>query len=379
VLLTGAGLLIRSFDALLEQELGFDPSDRLALQIFAYDYEDTGAAQAAVDEMIENMGALPGVTDVAITTDLPGATDGAIAKIDIVVPFTIEGRAAPPRGQEPQTYVAQVYRDYFGTMDIEVVAGRTFDATDGPDGTPVIIVNETLARRHFGEADAVGERLLVRFAGSVPREIVGVAADVRPLGHASQPRSEVYLPLEQAPSGSLTFVLRAAADAAALTLPAMRAVWQANPAQSIWGAAPVDDLVADWHKERRFSLLLITMFSVVALTLSAIGLYGLVSFSVERRVGELGIRRALGGRSSDLVTMVVREGSRLAGAGLLIGLAAAFVLARLMRGMLFGVGPTDPVTFVVLSAGVLAVAGVATLAPALRAMRVDPVEALRSE
>jgi len=379
VLLTGAGLLIRSFDALLDQELGFDPSNRLALQLFAYDYEDAGAAQAVVDEIVENMRALPGVTDVAVTTDLPGATDGAISKIDIAVPFTIEGRAAPPEGQEPQTWVSQVYRDYFGTMGIELSAGRTFDAGDGPEGTPVVIVNEALARRHFGVTDVVGERLLVRFRGSVAREIVGVARDTRPLGHASQPRPEAYFPLEQVHSGSLTFVVRATTDAGALAVPAMEAVWAANPAQSVWGVARVDDLVADWHKERRFSLFLITAFSVVALTLSAIGLYGLVSFSVERRLGELGIRRALGGRSADLLTMVIGEGARLAGAGLVIGLVAAVLLSRFLRGMLFEVAPTDPVTLMGLSACVLAVAAVATAAPALRAVRVEPIEALRSE
>jgi predicted permease len=379
VLLVGAGLLIRSFGALLDQELGFDPTGRLALQVFAYDY-GPGELQGFLDDAVVRLEALPGVTGVALTSDLPGATDGAIAKIDIVVPFTIADRAAPPPGQEPQAAVSQVSTEYFDVLGMDIVAGRGFEATDNPDGTQVIIVNEALARRHFGGADPVGEGLVVRFGDrSGPREIVGVVGDTRPLGHASEPRPEVYFPLSQVETGSLTFVVRATVDAAALTLPAMDAIWEANPSQSIWGVAPVEELVADWLKERRFSLFLITTFSVIALALSAIGLYGLVSFSVDRRLGELGIRRALGGQATDLVSMILGEGAKLALTGLAIGLAAALGLTRFIQGMLFGVSPTDPLTFGLLGGLVLTIAAAATLLPALRAMRVDPVEALRTE
>jgi putative ABC transport system permease protein len=379
VLLVGAGLLIRSFGALLDQELGFDPTGRLALQVFAYDY-GPGELQGFLDDAVVRLEALPGVTGVALTSDLPGATDGAIAKIDIVVPFTIADRAAPPPGQEPQAAVSQVSTEYFDVLGMDIVAGRGFEATDNPDGTQVIIVNEALARRHFGDADPVGEGLVVRFGDrSGPREIVGVVGDTRPLGHASEPRPEVYFPLSQVGTGSVTFVVRATVNAAALTLPAMETIWEANPSQAIWGAAPVEELVADWLKERRFSLLLITTFSVIALALSAIGLYGLVSFSVDRRLGELGIRRALGGQARDLVSMILGEGAKLALTGLAIGLAAALGLTRFIQGMLFGVSPTDPLTFVLLAGLVLTIAAAATLLPALRAMRVDPVEALRAE
>ncbi|MDX1384380.1 MAG: FtsX-like permease family protein, partial [Thermoanaerobaculia bacterium] len=185
--------------------------------------------------------------------------------------------------------------------------------------------------------------------------------------------------LSQMGSGSLTFVVRTSTPAATLTTPVMEAIWAANPGQSIWGAETVESMLAGWLKERRFNLLLLTSFSVLALVLAAVGIYGLISFSVERRVGELGIRRALGGRPSDLIAMVLREGAGLAAVGVVVGLGAALFLSRFMQGMLFQVEPTDPLTYVLLAALVLAVATVATLVPALRAIRVDPVVALRSE
>jgi putative ABC transport system permease protein len=380
VLLFGAGLLLRSFAVLLDRELGFDPTDRVAVQVFAYGYPTPEARQVFVEQVVAKLEALPGVTGVALTTNLPGANDGTIANIEVNVPFTIEGRTPPPPGQEPIAALSQVSRGYFDFMDIEVVTGREFDGSDNASGRPVMIVNETLARRHFGASDPLGEHALVQGTGApVPREIVGVVRDVRPLGHASDPRPEVYLPLAQVGSGSLTFVVRAASNGAALTTPAMEAVWSVNPAQSVGGAASLEAILSEWLKERRFNLFLLTCFSVVALALAGIGLYGLISFSVERRVGELGIRRALGGRSGDLLRMVMGEGARLAGAGLALGFAAAWYLSRFMRGMLFEVEPTDPLTFALLGVLVFVIAALATLLPALRAVRVDPVEALRRE
>ena len=380
VLLAGSGLLIRSFGVLLDKELGFDPTNRLVLQVFAYDYETTQEAAAVIEQATEEMRALPGVTGVAVGSDVPGATDGAIAKIDIQLPFVIADRAAPPPGQEPIAAIARVSPGFFEVLDMPVVAGRSFDEADVAGGVPVIVVNEALARRHFGDTDPIGEQLVLGTDRSAaPREIVGIVADTRPLGHASEPRPEVFLPLSQSPTGSLVFVVHAASDAGALTRPAMEAIWTANPAQSVYGTATLEELVAEWLRERRFNLFLLTAFSAIALTLSAVGLYGLVSFSVERRVGELGIRRALGGRSGDLVGMVAREGVRLAALGLVFGIAAAWYLSRFIRSWLVEVEPSDPLTLVGLGLLVFAVTAIATLVPALRAVRIDPVEALRSE
>ncbi len=380
ILLTGAGLLLRSFGVLMDKELGFDPDDRLVLQIFAYDYESPEEARTVVDQAVASMEALPGVTGVGITSDLPGATDGTIAKIDITLPFTIADRDPPPQGQEPVAAMSRVSPTYFDVMEISLVAGRSFDLTDDAESVPVVMVNEALVRRHFADADPLGERLVIgRDRSATPREIVGVVADTRPLGHASEPRAEFYLPLIQSPTGSLTFVVHTEVAAETLTQAATEAIWNANPAQSVYGTTTMGSLLGEWLKERRFNLFLITTFSAIAMILSAIGLYGLISFSVERRLGELGIRRALGGRSGDLLGMILGEGARLAGTGLAIGLVSAWYLTRFIRSMLFEVQPTDPLTLAGLGAVVFTIAAIATLVPALRAMRVDPVEALRSE
>jgi putative ABC transport system permease protein len=384
VLLVGAGLLLRSFTVILDKELGFEPRDRLALQVFAYDGYVTDPSQGLtrgvfVDQVLERMEAIPGVTGTAITSNLPGATDGTVASIEIEVPFTVEGWALHP-GQEPLVSVSQVTPRYFDVMGIDVVRGRAFQSGDNPDGAPVIMVNETFVRRHLGDVDPLGERLTVEFGGQpVPREIVGVVRDTRPLGHTSAPIPEAYFPLSQIPSGSLTFVLRAATDAATMVQPASEAIWAVNPGQAVWGAATLEALLSDWLSERRFNLFLLSTFSAVALALAAVGIYGLISFSVHRRLGELGIRRALGGQAGDLMGMVLAEGAKLAGTGVVIGLAGAYYLSRFLRGMLFEIEPTDPATFVTLAVVVLATAALATFIPAIRAMRVDPVAALRSE
>lgn len=379
VLLVGAGLLTRSFSTLLDEELGFDPEGRLAVQVFAYDgYENAEARSAFVRQAIENLESLPGVSGVALTSSVPSATDGRLASIDIDLRFTIGDRAAPPPGQEPIAAISQVSPGLFEVLDMPIVEGRAFDDGDGPDGAPVTIVNETLARRYFGDASPLGETLVIGFR-PIPREVVGVVADVRPQGYESEPRPEVYFPLNQFGTASLTFVLASDVDAATLVAPAMDAIWDANPAQSIWGTATLESLLDDWLTERTFNLLLMASLAVIALMLSGIGIYGLISFSVEERVAEMGIRRALGGGAGSILQMVLIEGTRLAAFGLTLGLVLAYPLTRFIQGMLHGVQATDPVVLLGLVVAVMTVAGLAALVPALRAVRADPMTALRTE
>lgn len=240
-------------------------------------------------------------------------------------------------------------------------------------------MNQTFARRHFGGESAVGASLYIGQQDTLTTEIVGVVADTRPLGHASSPRPEFFIPLTQSGSGSLTFLIRTEVPPETVTEAARQAVWAANPLQSIWGAATLEELVADRLIERRFNMTLLGAFALTALFLAAIGIYALVSYSVQMRRTELGIRRALGSPPSEILAMILKEGGTLGVVGVLLGLGGAVIATRFMRGMLFGVQPNDPASLLVLAAVVLGVAFLAALVPALRARAIDPAVALRTE
>ncbi|HSR41510.1 MAG TPA: FtsX-like permease family protein, partial [Longimicrobiales bacterium] len=378
VLSIGAGLLLRSFERVLSSELGFEPEDRLAVQLFAYD--DRGEIREDfLQTSQEAILSVPGVEGVAVTTDLPAADDRTISSIEVNVSFTVVDRATPPPGQEPIAAVSSMTPDYPELMGMRVMRGRSFTSLDNADSAPVILVNEALARRHFPGADPVGEALRVEFRDAGPREIVGVLADVRPRGHESDPRPEIYFPLSQVRSGSLTYVVKAGVDPGSLVRPVQEAIWSVEPSQAVWAARPLPDLLWDWMKERSFNTALLSAFALLALALAAIGIYGLMSFTVEQRVGELGIRRAMGAGSADVLRSVLGRGAGLAAVGVGLGLAGSVALSLFLRGMLFAVEPLDPVTYAALPAVVLGVALLASFIPAHRATRVDPATALRVE
>ncbi len=378
VLSIGAGLLLRSFEEVLSNDLGFEPEGRLAVQVFAYD--DRGRPRADfLQTSQEEIRSIPGVEAVAVTTDLPTADDGSISSIEANVPFTVEDRTIPPPGQEPIAAAASISEEYPDVMGIRVTRGRAFSTLDHAESAPVVMINEALARRHFPDRDPLGERLRVRIDEGVPREIVGVLADVRPRGHESRPRPEVYFPISQVPSASLTYVVKVAIDPARLVRPVQEAIWAVEPGQAVWAARPLPDLLWDWMKQRSFNTALLTTFALLALALAAIGIYGLMSFTVEQRVGELGIRRAMGARSADVLRAVLGRGALLAAVGIVLGLAGSVALSLLLRGMLFSVEPLDPLTNVGLPVVVMGVALLASFIPARRATRVDPMAALRVE
>ncbi|NNF27445.1 MAG: ABC transporter permease [Gemmatimonadetes bacterium] len=378
VLTIGAGLLFKSFDRLLSKELGMEPDGRLAMQLFAYDNEGQMKTDF-VRESMEQIRALPGVEAVAVSSNIPLADDQSISSIEITVPFKVDDADAPPEGQEPTANVASITAGYPEAMGIRLVAGREFSAEDHAEAPATILINEALARRHFADRSPLGRSLSVSYNGWTSRTIVGVLADVRPQGFESEPVPEIYMPLDQVPTGSLTYVIKTGGDPASIAPTVQRAVWDIDPTQSIWATRTVPDLLSDWIRERRFNLALMTAFSGLAILLAAIGVYGLMSFSVEQRVGELGLRRALGGESKDLLRMVLGKGAVLAAMGIGIGLVGAIATTRLLQGMLYEVGPFDPGTFAALSITVLLVTVVAAYIPARRATRVDPMVALRTE
>ncbi len=378
VLSIGAGLLIRSYQQLLANELGFEPDGLLAVQVFGYGSDGQPAMdffQTSQEEILS----LPGVEAVALTTDLPTADDQSISSIENLVPFTVDDRDLPLPGQEPQAAVASISEHYPEVMEISLVRGRTFSILDNAESAPVVMVNEALVRRHFPDQNPIGQRLSVQYGQVVSWEIVGVLEDVRPRGYESAPRIEAYFPLAQLPSGSITYVVKTAVDPALMALPVQEAIWSINPAQSVWAARTVQDLLWDWMKQRSFNSVLLIAFALLALSLSAIGVYGLMNFTVEQRVGEFGIRRAMGADSSHILKTVLRQGAVLAALGVTLGLAGSVAFSSFLRGLLFGIGPFDAVTFIVLSVVVVASTLLAAFVPARRATKVHPAVVLRAE
>ncbi len=375
-LAVGAGLLLRSLDTLLDNQLGFDPERRLAVQVFAYtaqDRPDMERIRAFRDAIAE----VPGVRSVGFTTAIPGADDRVVEAMDHVISLSLD--ASPNTRHDVR--VSDIDEEYPAALGLNVLAGRTFTSLDEKDGTAVALVNEAFARRYFGETDVTGGRLSFypRSGSGTPQTltVVGVVSDVRVRGFESPPVPEVYRPLIQTvTTGGVTFVVEGSIPPGDLLLPVQEAIWATDRSQAVWAAQSLSDLMAGWTQRRRFDTALLTFFAGLAVGLAAIGLYGLMAFSVEQRAQEMGIRRALGGQSAGIVRLVVGRGIRLAVLGVVMGLAGSLVLSRVLGGMLYGVSPLDPATLATASGGVLLLAGLAAYGPARRATRADPMQTL---
>ncbi len=384
VLLTGAGLLIRSGVALNEVDPGFDPhgvvAGRISLPEASYPTpERVGLAFRQVSEALERA---PGIEAAALVSSAPlegGSSNGLVPEgrpLEIASAIDSDLRIITP--------------GYFRTMHIALLRGRAFTAQDGASAPRVMIINEALAREAFPGQDALGKRIACCEEGVDGRpafkEVIGIAADVRARGLSQDPSAEFYLPMAQAPaaawgwlSRSMTIAVRGTLDPAAAGNSRRAGVRTGDRSLPVFNIGTMNDRITGSLAESRFSTMLLSAFGVIALLLAAIGVYGLISHGVSQRTQEIGIRMALGARAGDVLAMVVRHGAALAGAGLLLGLAAALALTRLLTDLLFRVSPTDPPTF---AAGVCVLTAVAILAaalPARRASRVDPAVALRND
>jgi putative ABC transport system permease protein len=376
VLLVGAGLLVRSFVTLLDVDRGYHTDGVAAATVHIWQYPE-GRRVAFAREVIERVAALPGVRSAAVTSALPladnvGATEAR---------FAVEGRPPARAGEEPRARASVVTPGYFATLGIPLRRGRLLAATDDSSAAPVVVVSETLARQQWPGEDPIGKRMTVDFSRVRPatREVVGVVSDVRHTGLDEPPRPALYMPHAQLRTGALIFTARTSGDPAAL-LPALRkAIWASDPSESIYESATLEGLLHDSLRPRRFTLVLLVAFSLTALALAAVGIYGLMSHVATERARELGVRVALGARVRDVLTLVLGEGLWLAALGVVIGLASAAALTRVLRGMLFGVEPLDAMTFVGVAALVLLFALLASLVPARRSARVEPIVALRDE
>ncbi len=373
MLLVGAGLLIKSFVMLQRVDPGFNPDQVLTLNVAlpSINYPDRPQITAFYTQLLDRIKALPGVQSVGTTSSLP------LGGNDSDTDFVIEGRPPSPPGQQPVAWYGLVSPDYFRALGMRLVRGRVFTERDDEKASRVVIISEAMARRYFPAEDALGKRL-----GTGPnawREIVGVMADVKQFGLEIDARPTMYLPDRQSPARAMTVVVRTTAEPLQLAAAVRAAVWEGDKNLAMAKVMPMAQLVSTSIAQPRFILLLLGIFAGVALALAAVGIYGVMSYTVTQRTREIGVRMALGARPRDVLRLVVGQGLLLTALGVGIGLAGAVGLTRLMRTLLFGVQPTDPATFALIA---LLLAGVALLAcylPARRAAKVDPMVALRYE
>jgi putative ABC transport system permease protein len=379
VLLIGAGLLVRSFIAMGQVELGFDPRHTIALRIDlpAARYPEGTEIDAFYTELASRLRRLPGVESVGLGSSvllsaLPQSADLAV-------------RGQPrrdPDARNPPVPYDSVTPGFFQTLRIPLLRGRLFTDADGPTAQPVVVVNESLARRFFPGDNAIGGQITFGDAAD-PRTrwstIIGIVADTRRAGVNRAPWAEVYYAQAQAPEPRMYVLVRTSGDPLAVARAAQAAVWTIDRNQPVSSIRTVDGLLAASQASRRFTTLLLGVFSIIALVLAAIGIYGVIAYSTAQRTQEIGIRKALGASDREVLTMVVKEGATIGGLGLAIGLAAALALTRSLSSLLFGVGAHDPMTFVAMPIGLLLVIVAAALIPAARAVRVDPGLALRAE
>jgi putative ABC transport system permease protein len=379
VLLAGAGTLLKTFLSLRATHPGFDPSHVLAIDLWLPQprFAQRDVRAQFYDDALRRVRALPGVTSAAFVADLPlnGGTDS--------LGFHIVGRPDPAPGKTYSAGFNVATAAYFETMRIPVKAGREFADSDGAASPPVIVINETAARTFWPGESPIGRQIDLPGSNnaSLVLTVVGVTGDVRHVGLAVPPRPEVFVDSMQSPLpwSWLVLAVRAHGDPAPLAESVKAALRAANPNVPIERTSTLDDVVGRSMVEPRIYTFLLSTFAALAVALAAIGLYGLVSYAVSQRTHELGVRVALGAARSEIVRLVIGHGMRLALAGAVVGLAGAFAATRLLVGLVKGIKPNDPPTFLAVTLLLLAVALLAAYLPARRASRVDPMVALRAD
>ncbi|PYQ86105.1 MAG: permease [Acidobacteria bacterium] len=372
VLLVGAGLMTRSFAQLMRVSPGFEPSNLLAVQVYLPQtkYKDAASRMRFYKEALGRIDGLPGVRSAAAVSALPMYPVG----IDFALPFTIEGKAAPTNGEEPRADIRIATPRYFETMKIPMVKGRSIDERDLPGRPGAMVINETMARRYFPGEDPIG-RVVRNPHGTA--EVVGISGDVKHYGLDGGPRAELFMPAWQQPLNGMAFVVRTASDPTNFIEPIRRSIAAIDAEQPIFDSSAMVDVVARSVFLPRISMVLLATFAALALVLAVVGIFGVVSYSVAERTREIGVRMALGANAGDTLRLVLGRSMALVAAGTVVGLIAAVALTRAITGLLYEVSPLDPIVFVGVSI-VLAAAGLlASVIPARRATRVDPLVALR--
>jgi len=378
VLLVGASLLMRSFLRLRALDPGFASEGRLVAGITLPEakYPDAPRITAFYDALLTRLEATPGVEAVGLVNVLPLSGSNTSSN------YSIDGENEDASDQRPNANRRSVSPGYFRALGMPLIKGRPFTERDNAASPPVVIINEAMAGRRFPEGDALGRRLRIgsgRSNTSPWMEIVGIVADVRHQALDASPREEMYLPCAQKPLSEMVVVIGARADPSGLAGELRAQVRSVDPDQPLANIQRMEEIVGASLAPRRAALTLLGVFAGVAVLLAAVGLYGLIAYSVAQRTREIGIRMALGALAGDVLVMVLRQGLSLTAAGVAAGLVAALGLSRLMSGLLYGVSAADPWTYVTVPLVLALVATLASVLPARRAARVDPMAALRSE
>jgi putative ABC transport system permease protein len=380
MLLAGAGLLLRSFQRLIAVEPGFNPENLLTLQVWLPwrnqpekgKYFTDAQRRRFYTDAVEAVQRVPGVLQVALTSRLPfhGRNDAR---------FEIEGRPTPPDEPSPSAEFRLVTPNYFKTMQIPLLRGRQLSALADSASLGEVMINRTLAEKYWPGQSPIGRRIQLFSPKGPWATVVGEVGDVRQVAPDKPVREELYVSSLYKPGQEMAFIVRTEGPPERMGTAVTRAIREAEPDQPVFGVMPMEKLIANASAERRFSLLLLTLFAGIALLLSAIGIYGVMAYTTTQRRHEIGIRMALGAGSSEVLGLVVGQGMRLVLIGLGLGLTGAWLLSRVLSSQLYEVTSRDPVTY----AGVAALLGVVALAatylPARRALQVDPMISLRSE
>jgi len=384
VLLIGAGLMIRSFQTLRTVNPGFDARGVLTMTagISRGKFSTANEQISFFERTLERIRALPSVTAAGVIDDVPLGGGGSHQ------PIAVEGRAIVPMAEQPEVDVRRISAGYLSALQIPVLRGRDFDSSDVAGRPSTILISASLAKQFWPKEDPIGKHITLTFFPGVVREIVGVVGDVKGDGlDQTRAPATLYMPLDQlAPpqgeqwrSSSMTLLVRSSSSPEAMVSAVTNAIREIDSTIPVTNVQTMEDLVTTSLSSERFSLLLLGAFALLALILAAIGIYSVLSYSVRRRVQEIGIRLALGASLSDVLRMVIFEGLRPTLLGVLIGIAGAFTLARVMSNLIYGVKPTDPLTFVSVAFLLGVVALGASIIPAYRAAKVDPLVALRYE
>jgi putative ABC transport system permease protein len=377
ILLVGAGLFSRSFTHLLQVNPGFTGNGVVALQAFLYydRYQKPEGRLQFTNEAVSRLKAVPGVESVGITTALPFLDSSSGSSY----PLIVEGQPVPP-GQEPTAFLTVATEDYFKVLQIPLQMGRVFHPEDHANGPLTAILNEIAAKRLNLGSNPVGKRIQVQLGQKVSSmEVIGVVGSTRHEGLDQHHRPEFFLPYGKTPSGHVIFVVRTSTDPGPVIASLKRAIWEIDPSLPFYTVVTLEQLVRESTVERRFHLILLGSFAGVALLLCALGIYAFISFITSQRTGEIGIRMALGAQKPDIWRLITTDAVRLAITGIAIGIVVAFLLTRYVRSLLFEVQLLDPVTYAAGIMILLLVALLACLLPARRAMRIDPLTALRYE